>query len=538
MQTQQDGQWTFVELLRFVRRGLVWAMLAAVAAGAVAYYSSQWLEPSYEAQTTILQAQTSRELRDLGVPLLTPPSLDANAYRAAVLSDPVIREALERLGRSQISQLMINGFRKNIDVRTEGADYSNSSLIYIEASDGSPEGAADKANALATALVNWDRNLAQDSLDEAVTALEEQINSYEERIRALQIVGGVTNQARIEDLTARLIDQQEQLYIVQAMRNSVTGLLQVLQPASPPLEPASPRPLFNAALAVVLALFVVYGLLLLRESLNMRLRSVDDLAAVSGLPVLAEFPKLSGGTRRLPYEASGYLRTNLLFATPEAHPKVLLVTSAQMGEGKSSVALSLAESFARDNYRTLLVDADLRRPVIAKEYNLDERRHMSLTSLLESPYEPFEAAYVAINLTQHLDVVPSFEPASAPTELLGSGFRNRLDKWREDYDVIVIDSAPMLPVADTLTIAPLCTGTVLVASQQTTDRRQVRLAVDILQRLGVRLLGVVATHVKSSSQGARYGYGYGVREQENSAKLTPITRTAKANPNQAGRSSR
>ena len=225
------------------------------------------------------------------------------------------------------------------------------------------------------------------------------------------------------------------------------------------------------------------------------LYSVDDLANVAGLPVLAEFPKSAKKTRRLPSEASGYLRTNLLLGTQNVHPKVILVTSPSHNEGKSSVALSLAESFTRANYRTLLVDADLRQPVIAREYNLDDKRHIPLRTHLENPLGSYEAAHVGVNLTQTLDIIPTFRAAPFPTELLSNGFPDALASWEKDYDVIVIDSAPLLNVADTLIIAPLCTGTVLVASLEDTDPQQLEETVERLQRSGVRIFGIAATFV-------------------------------------------
>ena len=204
----------------------------------------------------------------------------------------------------------------------------------------------------------------------------------------------------------------------------------------------------------------------MRDALNTRVRDSEDLARVSGLPVLGEFAKQASG-RRLPGERAGYLRTNLLFATT-AEPRVILVTSPQSSEGKSSVALSTAESFARNGFRTLLVDADLRKPVLAGEYGVRPPQ-AGLQDLLENLHEDYRPLEVSPNL--HL--VPSFKPAPAPAELLSFGFRERLNEWRERYDVIIIDSAPVLPVADTLVIAPQCSGVLLAASPGSSDQRHV-----------------------------------------------------------------
>ncbi|HEX7022975.1 MAG TPA: polysaccharide biosynthesis tyrosine autokinase, partial [Trueperaceae bacterium] len=505
---QQDVNITIRDALRFLRRGLWLALLVAVAAAVAAYYSSKSLEPTYQASATILTTESDPTLGALDAPLVMAPRLDPNAYRVAALSDTVVGRALQTLGVADPSQAAIVDFRHDIDVRIEnsGSYDSTSSLIYIEASDHTPEVAAAKANALARALEVWDRDRARETLTGYADALQNQLDNFDQQIRSLQASGA--SEAQIQAQIARAQEWQGQLLQIQAVSDAPLSPLNLIQPATVPLEPASPHPIFNTVLAFLLGLIVTYGLLLLREALDTRLRGVEDLTRVSGLPVLAELPRLPDGVRRLPREAIGYLRTNLLFMTPDAQAKTFLVTSAQQGEGKSSVALSLAESFVLNGYHTLLVDADLRHPVLADAYRLHERNHSSLQACLEQAGGPVRPARVAVTTAQYLDVIPSFHAVSSPAELLSRGFRHCLDLWREEYDVIVIDSAPLLAVADTLSIAPLCSGSVLVVNQQRTDRPQVRAAVELLQRVGVRVLGTVATHVRrESAQAYRYGYG-------------------------------
>jgi succinoglycan biosynthesis transport protein ExoP len=535
---QQDIDISISDLFRFIRRGLIWALLLGAAAGGLAYYYGQNQELYYRASATVIAAQNAPDFRPFGVSPVVAPSLDASAYRAAVLSDPVMTDALASMGVAEPSAQEIRRLRRNTSVRTEIA--RDSSLVYITTTESTPEAAATSANKVAEALVNWDKWRATRYVTQAVEIIESKIEVLEEEIRALQVAGGADAQTQIEGLTRQLADQQSNLSNARVMLLSSMPRLEVLDPAAVPTTPITGNIMLNTALAFVLGVMLVYGLLLLRAALDTRLRGTEDLARVSGLPVLAEFPKLTRGSRRLPAEASSYLRTNLLFATADAHPKVILVTSARMTEGKSSVALSVAESFARNDYRTLLVDGDLRKPVIADEYKLDPKRHPSFRTYLENPHKELEPAHVAINLTQRLSVIPTFQAVNSPAELLSRGFRECLERWRHDYDVIIIDSAPVLAVADTLTIAPFCTGTVLVASQQSSDRRQVRAAVELLQRLGVRTLGVAATHVSrqgGQSAGYGYGYGYGPATGDTTANPPPVvTAPAMKLPRNQGRS--
>lgn len=502
---------SFSDLLRFLRQGALWALAVAVLAAVAAYFLSQQLEPRYRTQATVVAAQANQGSADFGATPFVAPMLDVSAYREAALSDPTLRAALDSLGPGASGDLgneagpqRLADFRNSLTVRTE--ETQTTGLLYLAAEAPTPEAAAARANAVTEALLAWDRGRARDSLETLIRTLEARIGALTLNPTTPDATLQETRLSRAQLRT----ELQEQLFYARALREAATGMLSVIQAAPVPLEPVSPRPLLNAALAAILGVFLVYGLLLLREALDTRLRSTDDLAATSGLSVLAEFPRLPGGARRLPREAAGYLRTNLIFATADAHPKLILVTSAQSGEGKSSVALSLAESFARNDYKTLLVDADLRKPVISGEYSLRGREHVSLRTYLENPFATLEPVQVSLSPSQQLHIIPTFEPTPNPTELLSRGFRDVLEVWRSAYDVIVIDSAPLLPVADTLTIAPLCTGTVLTASVEQTDKKQVRAAVAILNRIGVRVLGVVATQVpKVGRYGSGYGYGYG-----------------------------
>ncbi len=500
VQTEPTVVISFADLLGFIRRGFLWALLTALLAATLAYVVSTRLEPRYRAESVLVAAQANTSSSDLGVTQVSAPILDVAAYREAALSDTVLGSALRSLGQTP-TPAALTDLRSELKVRTE--ETRTSGLIYLEVGDTSAERAARRTNALTRALVRWDTVRARQNLDGIVASLENQV-------AALSLP---TSRAQLPGRSQLRAERQEQLLYSRALRDSTKGMLSTLQFAAVPVEPIFPRPFLSAALASILGGLLVYGYRFMREALDTRLRHSDDLATTSGLQVLAEFPRLPGGTRRLPREAASYLRTNLLFATTEAHPKVILVTSSQSGEGKSSISLSLAESLARDGYKTLLIDADLRKPVIAKEYGLN-RVHDSLRMYLESPHTPFSPTKVPLSNKISLDVIPTFDAVPSPTELLSRSFRECLEGWRQEYDAIVIDSAPLLPVADTLVIAPLCTGTVFASSLEQTDRRQVRAAVSLLQRVGVRVLGVVATQVrKTGKYGSGYGYGYGYGEE-------------------------
>ncbi|MCA1791786.1 MAG: polysaccharide biosynthesis tyrosine autokinase, partial [Thioalkalivibrio sp.] len=470
----------------------------------------------------VLMARPTVDQQSFGTTLVTAPPLDPSAYRAAALSSAQLRTVLQATGTSTPTTANIAKLRGATEIRVEND--RNSALFYFSVVADDPDEAAALANAAASALVAWDVQRATSNLQQIIASLESQIASLSDQIAELRR-SDVAPQDQLDGRIQLRADRQEQLSYARTLVNSAVGLLDILEPAEPRLAPIAPRPVRSAMLAFVLGLFVVYGLMLLRDALDTRLRDSDDLSRATGLPVLAEFPKIARSSRGLPTEASNYLRTNVMFATADDHPKVLLVTSSMQTEGKTSVASGLAESFARNGHRTLLVDADLRKPMIGQKYGLDAGTSTSLRHWLRDPADAPQPTIIALGSAVSLDIVPSFDADPSPTELLNRGFAAALEHWRTEYDVIVIDSAPVLPVADTLTIASLCSGTLLVASADQTDRRRLAATVSLLRRIGVRLIGVVATNLASGADTADgYGYGYGVGY----GRQVPAQRTANA----------
>jgi len=509
---------SFRDLLNLIKQGLAITLALALLASAATYFLSQQIQPTYQAGSVIVAAQTNSNDNRFNVSLATATPLDASAYAAAAKSSPVTASALTALGETNITVETITALRNSLSVSTE--DDRSSSLIRLTVKDDSAESAAAKANALAQALINWDKARATEDLETIIVTLESQLAALDAQIRVQQ------GMPESEELAANLTlrgQQAQQLNYAQTLRTSAIGLLKLLEPAYPALSPIAPNPIRNAALAFILTVLLSYGLILLRDSLNTQFKDSDEVARLSGLPILAEFPKLPAGARRLPSEASSYLRTNLSFSLPDNKTRTILVTSALSSEGKSSVALSLAESYARNGYDTLLIDADLRKPIIAKEYNLNGDRHSNF-SLEQHLFANKETKIIRVNLNNEfgLHVLPSFKSSESPSEVL-SQFQDLLTTMREKFEVIIVDSAPLLPVADTLTIAPLCSGTLLVTGMLETDKKSVTKALDLLNRLGIKILGIAATQLTKQSRGnSKYGYGYGYGYGEDEAKVTPV----------------
>ncbi len=277
-----------------------------------------------------------------------------------------------------------------------------------------------------------------------------------------------------------------------------------------------PKPaLFSVAWRAVLGGIVGLGVALLLELRDQTLRTEDDLLAIGASPVLGNIPfdrqvdaepLVVAASRHSNFaEAFRQLRTNLQFVDVEHRVQVLVVTSSLPGEGKSVTSSNLALSLMAAGRRVLLVEADLRLPRISAYFGLD--RSVGLTdvligrALLDDVLRPIPGG--------SLMVLPSGHEPPNPSELLGSeSMRVVLAELRTRFDIIVVDTPPLLPVADGAVAAAWADGVVLLVRTAKTPRQQVVASQRSLTSVGARLVGVIMTMTPTGS-GSRYtSYDY------------------------------
>lgn len=519
------------DLVRFVLRGILPALIVAVAVGVAVYYVTARQPPVFQADATVLVARGAGGATQFGLSPVTAPPIDLRAYQIAAVSDQVLEEAVRLLGSESPTEAEIRSLRARVSASSE-TGVRDSSLLHFTGRGSTPAQAIARSNAVADAIVAWDERRSSESLSRVVAILEQQIEALSEQVRTLQATAGAGGADQIEGLLRLRAEQQQQLAYARALVASAQGLLTVLQWADSSVRQIAPRPVLSAAIAALLAVVAVYGLMLLRAAFNTRLGSSEDVAEVAGLPILVEFP--STGRRGDPAlrEASSYLRANLLFSTEDVHPRVFMVTSAMEGEGKTTTATALAESFARYGYRTLLIDADLRSPSVIERFDVvgNVGRTCTTESWLHDLTIEHQLLSISLGTDGELYVIPQLKSLGNAAELLGRRFRAALQTL-VDFDVIVIDTPPLLAVADAMTIAPHCTSTLLVVDLQRTDSRRLRAAVNALQNIGVPVAGIVANRVSGGGSGAgSYGAAYG-QPPARSAESTGASTRAVARPN-------
>ncbi len=507
-----DNDWgdelSLEELWRLVRPALLPAFILAALAGAAAFWLTRQQVPIYEATARVLVVEP-RSTPGFSTPIYQVPPLDPEAYREIARSNPVLAEAFPEDVDPAVEQ-------KRLKVRVIKG--RNSSILTLSVRDPDPKRAAAHANRWAEALVAWEDRRAKEQFRRDEAAIQARIAVIDR-----QLAQAGEAEGRREGLLRLRADAMRDLDLVRAMELSAQGNLTVLERARPPEEPVAPRPLLAGVLAGFLGFFLVVFGVFLRQALDPRLRSSEEAARITALPVLGEFPRVPPGAgRKLSKEAANYLRTGLDQALGGVSPKVVVVTSAEEGAGKSSVALALARAFARTGRPVLLIDADLRQPVLDEE--LGTVAEEGLVAQLTDRSRPFEPHRVQ----PFLDFLPAGGTPENPSELLTEHWRDFLAQLVElgRYEVIVVDSAPLLPVADTLVIVPHASGTLLVAAEGKTNKRHLAAALELLRRVGAKVLGLALTRVREAAwftggyRGyARYGYGYGRPRPRSEAAL-------------------
>jgi capsular exopolysaccharide synthesis family protein len=283
------------------------------------------------------------------------------------------------------------------------------------------------------------------------------------------------------------------------------------------LTPVSPQPVRNLGVGLVLGLLLGVAAALTRSALDVTISSADQLRQLTGMPVLSNIP-LEAAAKGSPLimsedpqstfaEAVRHLRTNLRYVDVDHELRVMVITSSVESEGKSTTAVNLALAFARAGQRVLLIEADLRRPKISNYLGIEGAVGLSNVLAGLAEYEDVVQPW-----GQHeFWVLPGGFVPPNPSELLGSRqMADLVARVRNQFDIVLIDAPPLLPVTDAAVVAKLADGAVLVVRHGRTSRARITAAVTSLHTIDVRILGTVLTMTPVGRRGAYYyAYRYG-----------------------------
>ena len=431
----------------------------------------------------------------------------------AVLSYDNVSLTIDELGLSESPAELV----RTVEV---APDETGAAVLTITALRSSADEAADIANTLANTYLDATGQAAVQQLVE----LDAQIEDGQQAISRLRrdldnATPGTTEfatlRAAVDTEVAELAFLQSQRYEIISDPAGGTETGQIVTPAIPPGAPASPRPVRTMGLAIVVGLMLAVGAAYLRDYFDDVVRSGTNLdKTLDGVAVLGRIPHLRRKDRREPTtltapgtpasEAYRALGANVRFLLSDSHKhaalggdgrpagRVVVVSSASSAEGRTATAVNLAVVAARAGLKTILVDAELRRPHVGDLLSVPEGP--GLADVLAGT-TPADKALVNGHL-DNLGVLPAGDPPDDPAELLASPkLAEVLDSVADTADLVVVDSPAVLSAADTLELARRADLTMIAVREDVSRVRNVTEAVRRLGQVGANVAGVVLVDV-------------------------------------------
>lgn len=462
---------TILEFFRTTRANL-WLLIIGIIVGAAAGFGYASLQPKVYAASssgyvTVGESGT--------VDVLSGSSAAkerARSYAAIVSSEAVAQKI-----KQNNPELSLTTGQIRASLTATAGD--NAALITVSAQASSPKNAQLLANSALQATADYIKEIEQNPGN------------------AQALVNGDSNAAATPSVNSNTVR------VIPLNNASV----------NPPL--VSPNYQQNTLIGAVIGLVVVYAAIFLRRALDQRIRTRDDATKATGASILGVLPVsedlseeniVNGDTDdHIAQESIRQLRTNLRFVNVDTPPRSFIVTSAVPGEGKSTVSLSLARSLADAGSPVILIDADLRRPTVAKKLKLDAK--VGLTQVLAGQVEIANAVHQLGD--SNLFVLPAGRIPPNPSELLGSDKMRQLIKELSEEFIVVVDVPPLLPVTDASLLSNSVDGVILVGSIGRSHREQMTEASSILKKVNANLFGLVLNRAPRKGLGnSYYGFGY------------------------------
>lgn len=470
-------------------------LLTAISALVVVLLGTSLVTPVYVASATIRVSTASGGTVDYAEYMYATRLM--NTYAQIATSRPVQEELARSLGLAAAPKVSV-------------AVLADTELMRLTVESADPEVAANAANALVQVLMARTREIysgagrsAQEILGEQLTQAEAELTQARLRLDALldqtpvpaDQVSTLSQNIELKERTyAMLLEQYEQARLRESLR---ANTLSVVEAATAPRSPARPSMTLNAILALGLGLVGGVGVSFLAEHLDTTVASAERIAQVTQMPLLGTIPLARRQRRerllqttRAQDEAFRHLRTGVLAWIRSEPSPVLAVTSPRPGDGKSSVVANLARAMALSGRTVVVVDADLRRPVLHRVFDVPNETGLSTVLSQDAPLSHSLQKTDLRGIT----VLPSGPVPPNPSELLGQPrMRLLLDELTRDYDIVLVDTPALLSVADAAEVAPQADGVLLVVARQRTPEAAVLEARRRLERIRAGASALVVT---------------------------------------------
>ncbi len=502
-------------------------VLGTLLAGGTAYLVSRNMTPIYRASTTLLINQARNPAITDYTSLMTSERL-AKTYAELLTKRPVLEEVAKRLGveAEETKEPGGGALPAAIDVRP----VRDTQLIELSVESDDPQLAMEIANTLPEVFIQQNAAMqvsrfasSKENLSEQLAIIESDMEATQQAINDLQDSESAADQAELARLQttktqyqnnfASLLQSYEEIRLaeVQTMDNIV-----IAEPARLPRFPIKPRKLQNTLLAAVVGCMLAVGVAFLIEYLDDTIKSSEDVSQALGLSTLGAITRFStededrlitAAQPRSPIsEAYRALRTNIQYSSVDNPLRTLLITSTDPTEGKTTTVANLGTVMAQAGLSVIVVDSDLRRPVLHQYF--EASRNLGLTNALLDK-SPSTDGYLQETEVENLRVLASGPLPPNPSELLNSQrMRELIERLKGEADVLLFDSPPILAVTDASILANQVDGVLLVVDAGATRQGMAQRGKEQLDKVGANLLGVALNKLSHRGRGGYYYYYY------------------------------
>ncbi|MDQ3898632.1 MAG: polysaccharide biosynthesis tyrosine autokinase [Actinomycetota bacterium] len=485
------------DYLRIVgrRRALITVIVLLVTVPAVVFSLLQ--TPVYAGRAEVLlQPRTSETLFDAGGGLQPDPARQVQNEIRILTSAPVRAAVRAQIGSAP---------------KVSASAIGSTDLIRVSARSADPARAALVANTYANAYIDYRRKQAVDDVLTAGQQVQSKMGDLQKQIDSTPAGPQKDSLVQTQSLFKQKLDQ---LQVDGALKQ---GGAQLVTPAVVQSSPVAPQPVRTGVLALLFGLVLGLGLAFLREFLDDSVKSKDDFErVVPGVPVLGLIPVVGAWRGKdSPYlvsladptsqaaEAYRTLRTSIQFLGLDQPMRTLEITSPNPQEGKTATLANLAVALARSGSTVVIVCCDLRRPRVHEFFGLTNE--VGFTSVLLGKV-PLAGAVQEVPDQARLSLLASGPLPPNPSELLSSKRTVEvLGSLQAEYDIVLIDAPPVLPVTDALVLSGRVDATLLVAVAGATTRNEAARAVELLRQVDAPLVGAVLNGVDTD---ASYGHAY------------------------------
>lgn len=523
---------TLTDYLRVVRRRWWILLLVMALALAAAVMVTRMQKPTYQASSEVRLA--AQPLSDV-LSTRHPSSTDAARYAAtqaqAAETAAIAKKALARAGVTDMTpQQLLNHSSVTASATSDFLDFSVT------------DHSAARARTLATAYAHA---FTDASNADAVGKIHAELKKLQAQAAQVQAkLSGTTGY--VPDLQAQyrqLLGTISALQIAEAAQNTSTIVAQPAQTA----DKVSPKPKRNLEIALGLGIFLGLAVISLVEAVDRRVRDSDEIERRLGLTLLGRIPTPPRSARRSgrlavfdPAEGEQVadifqrLRVTLDFANIRTQARTLMVTSAVEREGKSTTAANLALALAGAGRHVALIDLDLRRPALAGFFELPDRVGATTVMLGQASVDdalqqvPLPTAVAGPKAGSLLVMTAGTLPPNPPQLFEADVTRDLLDQVADRAEIVIVDSAPLLPVSDSVVLSGKVDALVVVVRSEVVTRPMLHELHRTLTEIPVPKLGFVLTGAEHDAEGYGYGHGYAYRAKPDGLDSVPQSDTDRA----------